>query len=134
MEYFVNLLVIGLGCLFLLSACLLKKAFAPMRRGLISPMCVQKPPVILTNQLWPVRQEVLKQLGLDDLKNLGSAFPSLIIEEDQCYNKRQLERDLLLNECFGMAASVTQSTKPFGMQRMVWVLLLMLPAARSTPS
>ena len=134
MEYFV-ILVIGLGCPFLLSAYLLKKAFAQMRDGPISPMCVQKPPVILTNQFWPVRQEVLKHLGLDDLKNLGSAFPSLRIEEDQCYNKRQLERDLLLNEkVFGMAASVTQSTKPFEMQRMVWVLLLMLPAARSTPS
>ena len=98
MEYFVILLGIGLSCLFLLSAYLLKKVFPQMQDGPISPMCVQKPPVILTNQFWPVRQEVLKHLGLDDLKNLGSAFPSLRIEEDQCYNKRQLERDLLLNE------------------------------------
>jgi len=58
----------------------------------------RRPPKILTNNYWPVRQKILSRLSLDDKRALGKAYPGLKIKEDGKFKRQKLERARLLRQ------------------------------------
>ena len=58
----------------------------------------RRPPKILTNNYWPVRQKILSRLSLDDKRALGKAYPGLKIKEDGKFKRQELERAKLLRQ------------------------------------
>ena len=53
-------------------------------------MAKAKPPRILTNNFWPVRQSILSHLSYHDKRALAEAYPYLIIQEDAMYKRQKL--------------------------------------------
>ena len=49
-----------------------------------------KPPEILTNSFWPVRQNILSCLSYHEKRALVEAFPELKIQEDAKYKRQEL--------------------------------------------
>ena len=67
-----------------------------------------KPPKILTNKHWPVRQKILSRLSLDDKRALGKAYCELKIQEDGKYKRQELERATLVSQVETMSNSVLE--------------------------
>ena len=49
-----------------------------------------KPPKILTNNFWPVRENILSRLSYHDKRALVEAYPELKIQEDAKYKRQEL--------------------------------------------
>ena len=78
-----------------------------------------KPPEILTNSFWPVRQNILSCLSYHDKRALVEAFPELKIQEDAKYKRQELLHQLeILSEldshCFGYPIHILPSHSHFG--------------------
>ena len=49
-----------------------------------------KPPKLLANNFWPVRQNILSHLSYYDKRALAEAYPALKIQEDATYKRQKL--------------------------------------------
>ena len=56
----------------------MKKTCDNLRRPPVS--CHAKPPKILTDQYWPIKNSILKHLSLEDILNLKNACPSIQLQ------------------------------------------------------
>ena len=54
----------------------MKKTCDNLRRPPVTP----KPPKILTDQYWPIKNSILKHLSLEDILNLKNAYPSIQLQ------------------------------------------------------
>ena len=56
----------------------MKKTCDNLRRPPVS--CQAKPPKILTDQYWPIKNSILKHLSIEDLLSLKNAYPSIQLQ------------------------------------------------------
>ena len=64
--------------IFISAVYWMKKTYDNLRHPPES--CQEKPPNILTDQYWPIKNAILQHLELEDLLNLKNAYPSLQLQ------------------------------------------------------